>query len=96
VASLGSGSDHILDSISQCEQIYRDEGNEENAAPWRLFFRKETFSPWDDFSSDLMATNLIFAQITRGIGLNEYSTDSVSGPQKVLLMYNKISHRTRN
>ena len=77
VASLGNGGDHVLDAISQCEQINRDQDGKEGHAPWRLFFRKEMFSPWENGLADAVACNLIFAQIIRGIMLGEYICDKV-------------------
>lgn len=69
---LGSDDEHIMDALSNCEQYAKEQGVNEKDAAWKLFFRKEIFSPWHDPSLDPLATHLIFKQITRGVSYGEY------------------------
>ena len=78
MSSLGQGPDHVMDAISECELVVRNEGGREQDAPWQLHYRKEMFSPWHDFEFDDVATELIYRQIIQAVHANEYQLRSVS------------------
>lgn len=68
-----------MDAISQCEEYAIDEGySDDKASSWKFFFRKEMFSPWNNPNPDLIALDLIYNQICRGIVSGEYKFHNVN------------------
>ncbi|EHH22497.1 hypothetical protein EGK_05777, partial [Macaca mulatta] len=71
--SLGSGRDHVMDGIAQCEQLAQERSESQRQSPWRIYFRKEFFAPWHDSREDPVSTELIYRQVLHGVWSGEYS-----------------------
>ena len=76
---MGNGLDHVLDAVTECEQLARSQGRLESTAHWKLMYRKEVFTPWYSPSNDPMGTELIYRQIVNGVHNSEYKLHSVGG-----------------
>lgn len=74
-----------MDAISQCEQEVKRRRGQEQHAPWRLFFRKEVFTPWHDCKEDNISTDLIYKQIIHGLKFGEYQSEKVPFLCEVIL-----------
>ncbi|KAL4220590.1 TRAFAC class myosin-kinesin ATPase superfamily [Mactra antiquata] len=72
IACLGHGFHRIMDAISECEQSTKEAGMRESSSTWRLYFRREFFTPWHVAGSDVQATELTYQQIMRGVSVGEY------------------------
>jgi len=78
VSSLGSGLDHVMDAITECEQLVRCQGRPDSTVCWKLFYRKELFTPWYNPSLDPVATELIYQQIVDSVHDDDYRLHPVS------------------
>uniref|UniRef100_H0XC39 Unconventional myosin-VIIb n=1 Tax=Otolemur garnettii TaxID=30611 RepID=H0XC39_OTOGA len=82
--SLGGGCDHVMDAIAQCEQLAQERGESQRQSPWRIYFRKEFFTPWHDSQEDPVSTKLIYRQVLHGVWTGEYSFEKEEGLVELL------------
>ncbi|CAJ1059811.1 unconventional myosin-VIIa [Xyrichtys novacula] len=92
VWALGSGREHVMDAISQCEQEVKRRGGQEQHAPWRLFFRKEIFTPWHDCKEDKISTDLIYKQFIHGLQYEEYRCEKEDDLIQLAAKHLYVSH----
>ncbi|XP_029790630.1 unconventional myosin-VIIb [Suricata suricatta] len=85
--SLGSGRDHVMDAVAQCEQLARERGENERQSPWRIYFRKEFFTPWHNSQEDSVSTQLIYHQVLHGVWSGEYSFEKEEELVKLLAQH---------
>jgi len=67
-----------MDAITECEQLVRTQGRIADSSSWRLFYRKELFTPWYNPSLDQVATDLIYRQIVDNVQTGNYRLHRVS------------------
>uniref|UniRef100_A0A672G4R0 Si:ch73-194h10.2 n=1 Tax=Salarias fasciatus TaxID=181472 RepID=A0A672G4R0_SALFA len=94
VWALGSGREHVMDAISQCEQEVKRRGGQEQHAPWRLIFRKEIFTPWHDSKEDKTSTDLIHRQIIHGLKFGEYRCEREDDLVQLAAQHLYVLHET--
>nr|KAG5696739.1 hypothetical protein BaRGS_028859 [Batillaria attramentaria] len=75
ISCLGHGLHRVMDAISECEQHTKQMGMRESSSLWRLFFRREYFTPWHVLDDDHVNTDLIYQQVMRGVALGEYKCE---------------------
>ena len=80
----------MLDAIGECEQNTKEMGMRESSSTWRLYFRKEFFTPWYEPGNDIQATDLTYQQIMRGVSVGEYKCDKVDSIEMSFLFANYI------
>ncbi|GFR97178.1 myosin-VIIa [Elysia marginata] len=76
ISCLGSGQHRVMDAISECEQHTKQMGHKESHSLWRLFFRREFFTPWYQPGLDPVSTDMDYQQVRRGLAMGEYKTDT--------------------
>ncbi|XP_076436063.1 myosin-VIIa-like isoform X2 [Babylonia areolata] len=107
ISCLGHGNHRVMDAISECEQHTKLMGLRESSSLWRLYFRREYFTPWVSREDDHVNTDLIYEQITRGVVLGEYKCEKeevliLIAAQKFYIEYSgdskleKLDHFVRN
>ncbi|XP_061540143.1 unconventional myosin-VIIa [Phycodurus eques] len=96
VWAMGGGREHVMDAISQCEQEVKRRGGQEQHAPWRLFFRKEIFTPWHDCSEDKTSTELIYLQVVHGLKFGEYQAEKEDDCVHLAAKHLYIKHGSDN
>ena len=92
ISSLGSGLDHVMDAITESEQLVRTQGKVEPTDCWRLFYRKELFTPWYNPSLDQVATELIYQQIIDSVYNDDYRLHDVRAPNHHISTAKSLRH----
>ncbi|XP_067668448.1 myosin-VIIa-like isoform X2 [Haliotis asinina] len=97
ISCLGHGLHRIMDAVSECEQHTKTLGMRESSSLWRLYYRKEYFTPWHDAKDDPAATDIIHQQVMRGISLGEYQCQKeevfvLLGAQKYYLEHSEVTN----
>ncbi|XP_021365755.1 myosin-VIIa-like isoform X3 [Mizuhopecten yessoensis] len=82
ISCLGHGLHRVMDAVSECEQHTRQMGMKESTSTWRLYFRKEYFTPWHEHNRDPISIDLVYQQVMRGVSVGEYNCDK----EEVLVM----------